>query len=253
VESTVTRAFFTQSEHSEQFIFKGGLLLSKYLTIGRGTRDLDFLLDNLDATSERVAQAISGICQVQNFDGFHFNLQNLEPLIHPRMRYPGFRVKLHASLENMRDVVHLDIGVGDIVDSVDYDMTLFTYRGTPLFEGHISLQAYPVETIFAEKLETAVARGSLNSRMKDFHDLLLLTRDPQLLSLQKCKDAINATFAHRNTQQKFPIQFDDQVIGDMQRLWSRHLVGLGKYQQKLNLPTNFVDVVEEINTFVRNF
>lgn len=51
------------SEFSEKFIFKGGLLLSKYLEIGRETRDLDFLIDKLEATSEHINQAISAICR----------------------------------------------------------------------------------------------------------------------------------------------------------------------------------------------
>jgi predicted nucleotidyltransferase component of viral defense system len=49
------------SEFSEQFIFKGGLLLSKYLEIGRETRDLDFLIDKLDTTSKHISLDISVI------------------------------------------------------------------------------------------------------------------------------------------------------------------------------------------------
>lgn len=124
-----------QSEHGEKFIFKGGLLLSNYLAIGRETRDLDFLLDKLDVTREHVTQAISDICLTKNFDGFNFRVESLKLLIHTHMRYPGFRTKLHATLENMRDIVQLDIGVGDVVEPLDYDMTLFTYRDKPLFEG----------------------------------------------------------------------------------------------------------------------
>jgi predicted nucleotidyltransferase component of viral defense system len=238
------------SEYSEQFIFKGGLLLSRYLEIGRETRDLDFLMNKLDATSERVSQALSAICLVENFDGFSFHLDSVTQLPHPHMRYPGFRARLLATLENMRDKVQLDIGVGDKVDPIEYDVTLFTYRNKPLFEGHVSLQVYPVETIFAEKLETVIARGSLNSRMKDFHDLLLLIRDPQLLLSSKCRTAIAATFTHRGTKRAWPIHYDDEVINGLQKLWSRHLSGLGKYQQKLKLPENFVEVIEEINAFV---
>jgi predicted nucleotidyltransferase component of viral defense system len=241
-----------QSEFSEQFIFKGGLLLSKYLEIGRETRDLDFLIEKLDATSEHLSQAISEICRVENFDGFSFTLESLEQLLHPHMQYLGFRAKLRATLENMRDIVQLDVGVGDVVNPVDYDMTLFTYRDKPLFEGHVSLQVYPVETIFAEKLETVVARGNLNSRMKDFHDLLLLARDSLLLSPKKCKDTITTTFAHRKTEMKLPIRYDDEVVNGMQKLWSRHLSGLGKYQQELKLPASFSEVVEEINAFLAN-
>ena len=38
------------------------------------------------------------------------------------------------------------------------------------------LQAYPRETVIAEKLEALTALGLLNSRMKDYYDLALLAR-----------------------------------------------------------------------------
>ena len=38
------------------------------------------------------------------------------------------------------------------------------------------LRAYPKETVVAEKLEALTALGLLNSRMKDFYDLALLSR-----------------------------------------------------------------------------
>lgn len=63
---------------------------------------------------------------------------------------------------------------------------------------------------------------------------------------------ITATFAHRNTEKKLPIRYEEEVINGMQKLWDRHLTGLGKYQQELSLPKNFIDVIEEINTFVMN-
>ncbi len=40
-------ARLSQSEHQDRLIFKGGLLLAQYLTIGRETTDADFLLRKL--------------------------------------------------------------------------------------------------------------------------------------------------------------------------------------------------------------
>jgi len=37
----------SRSRYKDQFIFKGGLLLSQYLTLGRETTDLDFLARTL--------------------------------------------------------------------------------------------------------------------------------------------------------------------------------------------------------------
>ena len=62
------------------------------------------------------------------------------------------------------------IGVGDAVKPTEITMKLLGTDKIPLFEKEIHLWAYPVESIFAEKLETAIARADQNSRMKDYHD-----------------------------------------------------------------------------------
>jgi hypothetical protein len=63
-----------------------------------------------------------------------------------------------------------------------------------------------VETIFAEKLETIISRGAANSRMKDYHDLLLLCREDRLLDKARLKDNIGHTFQNRG--QYFLFQFN---------------------------------------------
>jgi predicted nucleotidyltransferase component of viral defense system len=239
-----------QSNYSEQFIFKGGLLLSKYLEIGRETKDLDFLLEKMEAQIDIVSRAINDICIIENYDEFRFSLENVQQLQHLHMNYPGFRAKLKIIFGNMKDTVQLDIGVGDVVDPVEYDMTLFTYRDKPLFEGSVSLQVYPIETIFSEKLEAMVSRGEFNSRMKDFHDVVLMLRDDELLDKSICGMAIKKTFAHRKTNRKFPLHYENHTIEYLQTLWSRHLSGLGNYKDHLKLPGQFVDVVNEINHYI---
>jgi Nucleotidyl transferase AbiEii toxin, Type IV TA system len=60
------------------------------------------------------------------------------------------------------------------------------------------LKAYPKETVVAEKLEAIVDLGEANSRMKDYYDLIALSRlfafDGETLSR-----AVAATFKRRNT------------------------------------------------------
>lgn len=60
------------------------------------------------------------------------------------------------------------------------------------------MKAYPKETVVAEKLQAIVALGRANSRMKDFYDLLLLSRlfafDGGVIA-----SAIRATFDRRGT------------------------------------------------------
>jgi len=60
------------------------------------------------------------------------------------------------------------------------------------------LRAYPKETVIAEKLEALTALGLLNSRMKDYYDLALLSR-MYPFGGKRLAEAIVATFRHRGT------------------------------------------------------
>jgi len=86
--------------------------------------------------------------------------------------------------------------------------------------------------------------------MKDYHDVVLMIRDPSLLNPKKLTDAISATFKQRKTQLQFPISFEPKEIQTLQKYWANHLRGLGAYRKKLNLPEKIDDVVSEINDYV---
>ncbi|WP_255411197.1 nucleotidyl transferase AbiEii/AbiGii toxin family protein [Legionella sp. km535] len=138
------------------------------------------------------------------------------------------------------DKFFVDIGVGDVVEPVFLDWPSFNYKEKPLFEDSISLEVYPVETIFAEKLETHFSRGAANSRMKDYHDLLLLCRENKLLDKIRLKDNIIQTFHNRGTAFSLPVQFQSDELKRMQVLWSGHIRVLGVNRAvTLGLPPDF--------------
>ena len=106
-----------KSDQSEKFIFKGGLLLSHYLEIGRETKDADFLARELNAEAPHIEKAFQGICAIDISDGFSFAYSNITPLEQPHMNYPGFRVTLDLRFgPKMKDRIQVDIGVGDVVE-----------------------------------------------------------------------------------------------------------------------------------------
>lgn len=76
---------------------------------------------------------------------------------------------------------------------------------------------------FAEKLESIVYRGAANSRMKDFHDILLLCRESGLLNPIKLKMNIDMVFTYRDTEKLIPITFKDEEYSRLQSLWIAHL------------------------------
>ena len=87
--------------------------------------------------------------------------------------------------------------------------------------------------------------------MKDFHDLILMGREKDLLDVEKLKSDIQITFKHRGTDLSLPLQFIDADFALLDTQWSRHLRGLGPMAQRFKMPTNIRDVVLEINNYLR--
>ena len=244
-------ARLSRSEYSDKFIFKGGLLLSYYVVIGRETTDIDLLAKQLHTEKTHIEQIIQEICLFHLNDGFQMRLDNLDDLDHQHMNYPGFQARVAIQFGVMSDKFYVDIGVGDAVEPVPLAWPSFIYKEKPLFEGSISLEVYPVETIFAEKLETIISRGAANSRMKDYHDLLLLCRESKLIDKARLKDNILQTFQNRGTVFSIPAQFQSDELDRMQPLWSGHLRALGAPRvQSLGLPEEIETVIDELNQWL---
>lgn len=184
-------------------------------------------------------------------DGFQMQFINLDDLAHQHMNYPGFQVGIAVQFGVMNDKFFVDIGVGDVVEPVLLDWPSFSYKEIPLFNDSISLEVYPVETIFAEKLETLISRGAANSRMKDYHDLLLLCREDGLLDKDRLKDNIVQTFQNRGTVFSIPVQFQSDELARMQLLWAGHLRALGTSRtQLLGMPEKIDTVINQLNQWL---
>ncbi len=237
------------SEVTDKLIFKGGLLLAYYLDLGRETKDIDFLLTKLKAEEPNVIKILNQVCNTNSFDNFNFNLDKIEQTNHLHMFYSGFRAIINVSFGNMKSKIQLDIAVGDKVSPNNENLGLLKYNDIPLFENNISLYVYPVETIIAEKLETVIRRDAANSRMKDFHDLVIL-KSKDLADKTLLKSNILSTFNHRKTKLAFPVNFNDQQLDKMNTLWQKHLEGLGDIIQSCNLPKNFREVINELNQWM---
>jgi predicted nucleotidyltransferase component of viral defense system len=219
-------ARLSRSSEKEKFIFKGGFLLSYVINIGRETMDLDFLLQLMEVSEEQIINSLEKIILEECNDGFVFVLDKLEKLDHPHMLYPGCRLHMRVSFGNMKDKIQIDVGVGDAVIPHFVSLPGLLDKGFPLFDEDISVMAYPIETIFSEKLETVLSKGILNSRMKDYHDLLLLSRNRDLIDIERLLIAIHSTFFRRETKFNV-IEFDAMGISKLQKLWAAHYKGLG--------------------------
>lgn len=240
----------SRSECGSRYIFKGGLLLSWYIDIGRETKDIDFLATRMTADIVNIENDMKQVCAVVVDDGFMFSFGDITPLEQPHMNYPGFRVNIDLRIyENMRDRIQLDIGVGDAVIPESETFPLTRYRESSLFEKSISLQVYPLEAIFAEKLETIISKGAANSRMKDYHDLYCLVKSERMND-EKVISSISATFKNRGTSFNTPVSFNDSDLALLQKQWAAHYRGLGNMSKEMDLPDLIREVIDVINTYV---
>ncbi|MEK6626181.1 MAG: nucleotidyl transferase AbiEii/AbiGii toxin family protein, partial [Bdellovibrionota bacterium] len=235
------------SSYRKHFIFKGAMCLLRYVDLHRETRDLDFLLRDLAASIDDVKKYLSEVSGHALNDGFSFEGLDVGPLAHVHMKYPGYQVTVTGKLGSTKTKIFIDIGIGDAVRPTEITMKLLDTGKAPLFEKEINLWAYPVESIFAEKLETAIARSEQNSRMKDYHDLAVLIRE-NVANKKKLVTAITETFANRGTKiQKLKIP--DEQIANIQKYWTIYLKSLDATIQN-GLATDIQTVMAEINNYL---
>jgi len=186
----------SESKYRESFVLKGALLFELWLQRRyRPTRDADFLARG-ENNPARFVKVFQEICEMQvEDDGLRFDAGAVTAgRITEDADYEGVRVKFVAYLENARIPIQIDLGFGDVITPGTVETEIPSVLGLP----RAKLQTYPRESVVAEKFEAMVNLGLSNSRMKDFCDLLSLSREfafeGNLLS-----DAIQKTFARRGT------------------------------------------------------
>lgn len=231
-----------QSPYKDNLIFKGGLCLSNFIDIGRETKDIDFLVKNMEATKNKLEKVFEEISSIDLNDGFKFTKIKIEDLKNQK-KYSGFRVDINFTFgKSTKNKVQIDLGIDDIVDSEKMNFkTLRTSKESLFYPENLQIQAYTPEFIFSEKLQATINLGASNSRMKDYHDMFMMISS-ELLDIEKLKDSISKTFEHRQTVKSLIPTFDTQE-------WERHRNQLTE-EIKNKLPENFSDVCENINTYL---
>jgi predicted nucleotidyltransferase component of viral defense system len=187
---------FAQSEYAKSFILKGALMFTVWnVPARRTTVDIDFLA-RFDNQIEKVEQVIRNVCTVKvPTDGLIFDSKTVRGQhIKEDADYEGVRVKFMGFLEKTKIPMQIDVGFGDVIiprpSAVDYP-TILDFPAP-------HLQGYTIESVIAEKFEAMVKLGTLNSRMKDFYDIWLMTRQFSFEEKQLAA-AIKATFENRKT------------------------------------------------------
>lgn len=183
------------SSHVHKFFLKGALMFKVWNTASyRPTMDID-LLGKTENSVKNMENICYDVCQLNVEDGIYFSADTVKGgIIQTEAEYEGVRIEFQGDLNKAIVHMQIDIGFGDVIlpepEIIPYP-TLLEFPAP-------SLQAYTRESVIAEKLETMVKRGMVNSRMKDFFDIWTLADQFSFKSDALAK-SIKATFKQRGT------------------------------------------------------
>ncbi len=233
------------SPHADKFLLKGALLLTAWRApIARPTIDID-LLGRTDNAVDAVVDLLRDVAlsKVPD-DGIAFGSGSFSgTVIREDADYSGVRVTFTGQLENARVPMQIDIGFGDVVTPGPERLTYPTLLDFPA----PVLSGYSRETVMAEKLQALTQLRMANTRMKDYFDLWLLSRQPEL-NKDTLRTAIERTFSNRNMEiDNAPVGLSPAFGGDpvKQVQWKAFL----KRSALTQAPENLADVVDELRVF----
>ena len=114
----------------------------------RATMDLDATIVDIELSESNLTEIINDILTVETDESFILSFQGVEE-IREGDDYPGFRVKLLATFEQIRDIITIDVTFGDIITPREVD---FSYK--LLFTNEdIELLSYPMKQFYLKKLK----------------------------------------------------------------------------------------------------
>jgi predicted nucleotidyltransferase component of viral defense system len=225
----------------DHFVLKGGLLLAQF-GARRMTRDIDILGRAFPGDEAEIIRRIAGIAATEIDDGVVFDPATLKSVaIREEDEYHGLRLSMAASIARARLKLQLDVSFGDPVTpgprTINYPQQLATES--------FQLLGYPIATVIAEKLSTAVSLGDLNTRDRDYADLYrLLTLNN--LDGQELTAALAATAAHRGITLK-PLS---TAITDLAERRQTSYTAWRRRQgpSSASYPERFADVIRQVTT-----
>ncbi len=233
------------SKYNGNLILKGGLLIASMVGLdNRATMDIDTTIRNYNLSAEEAGKMIEDIIAVPLDDGTRFAVKSVESIM-DEAEYPGIRFKLEAALDNMKTPLKIDISTDDVITpkEVNYEYKL-------MFEKSIPLLAYNLETVLAEKMETIISRGTLNTRMRNYYDLMILNVvKSDAIDYADLAKALEATSKKRNSyellsapkhileQIKFDVDCRNQ-IGDIKYVDRKPYQLLSDSCSKINFPAS---------------
>ena len=229
------------SKYKDNFILKGGMLISAMLGIdSRTTMDMDTTIKGFPLTKDNITNIMDEICNIEIDDNVKLKINKVE-LIREDDDYGGYRITFETKYNNeMPVIIKIDITTGDKITykEIEYSFTLM------LEDRKIQIWSYNVETIIAEKFEAIVKRGVLSTRIRDYYDVyMLINTQNKIIDKKTLKDAITLTAQHRGTSEiiKDWKKIVEKIANDskMRQQWKRY--------QKDNFYAEEIEYKELIN------
>jgi len=187
----------SMSNYSENLVLKGGMFIYTLTEFNsRPTRDIDFLLRNLQGDLENIEDTMKKICAVDTGNDFIMIEVVDTEQISVEKKYPGIKTHFIGHISNVRIPFSIDVGIDDIIVPNPIKREILTrlsdFRAPKVY-------TYSLESTIAEKLDAILQRMSGTSRMKDFYDIYYLSG---LFSFDGTvlREAIDKTLSHRGRE-----------------------------------------------------
>ncbi|MDE3284136.1 nucleotidyl transferase AbiEii/AbiGii toxin family protein [Lacticaseibacillus paracasei] len=184
----------SRSPYRDHLILKGGFLIASMVGV-------DTSIKGLPVNKDEVLKIFTEIADMNEPDGdVQLKIAKIDD-IRVAADYAGFRIHIEAKIYTSIIDTKIDVSTGDTITPREISW----HHHTIFNDQVITVMAYNMETILAEKLESMVARQELNSRMKDYYDLYLFNKvQRQNIDFKVLKDALLATAKLRGTEAMLP-------------------------------------------------
>ena len=206
--------------------------------------DIDATVKDFSVSSENVDKVFKEICGIDIVDHLIFLFGRIEE-IREKDDYLGLRVFIECHYGKMKVPLTVDLTTGDTIIPREVE-----YMYKCVFDDKaIPVLAYPLENVFAEKLDTIVSRGAANTRTRDFYDvymLYVLKKDE--INFKTLRIALEATSRRRNTfktLEGYPQILESIKVDLVQNDFWRRFVTKNPFAKGITLP-QVLDCAKEI-------
>ena len=239
----------SKSKYSENFILKGGLLISSLIGVDmRSTMDMDTTVRGIPLNEESISNILNEILAIEIDADIEYNLIKLSPIRQEDV-YEDFCASISCVFGKINATLNIDITTGDVITPREMN---YSYSKI-IEEGTIPIMTYTIETILAEKFETISSRNITTTRIRDFYDLYMIYNiyknkfDKDIL-----KKAIERTSQYRGS---FDLVSKYNEIAEllktsnyMKNLWNKYIKS-NIYAKEIDF-LNTVAIYEEIGRIV---